>query len=196
MGKEAILRNGERVGFCPDSKGEVCEHAGFQSVIGVRNEGANGNSPRGDIDLGLDEVNLARKFFLGISSNPHGESLTRMNGCAATFGDGEGELHSIHGIDAHEGGLGIDVLANTDVAMTENSVERGGEGVFPHSLFCQVESGHTPLVGSAGLVVFLLRNRPVLKEGIGSFQGFLAVVVVGFGLSDGGGLFRLIDLKE
>ena len=80
--------------------------------------------------------------------------------------------------------------------MTENSVERGGEGVFPHPLFCQVESGHTPLVGSAGLVVFLLRNRPVLKEGIGSFQGFLAVVVVGFGLSDGGGLFRLIDLKE
>jgi hypothetical protein len=140
VGKEAILRNGEGVGFCPDGKGEVCEHAGFQSVIGVRNEGANGNSPRGDIDLGLDEVNLSRKLFLGISSNPQGESLPRMNGCAATFGDGEGELHSIHGIDAHEGGLRIDVLANTDVAVTENSVERGGEGVFPHPLFCQVES--------------------------------------------------------
>ena len=87
-------------------------------------------------------------------------------------------------------------MADADAATAQHSIEWGGEGVFTHPFFGKVERGDSPLVGGLGLIVLLLRNRPIFQEGIRALEGFFGIIVIRLRFGHGGGLLRLIDLQE
>jgi hypothetical protein len=92
--------------------------------------------------------------------------------------------------------LGIDVLTDTDGAVTEDSSEGSGQGIFLESFACEQKGGLGPHIVGTGLIVFLLGNGAIAEKRIGTFESFFGVKEVGFCFGDTGRLFGFVDLEK
>ena len=103
------------------------------------------------------------------------DGLTGLDTCTVTFGNTEGEFHPIEGVEADENGLGIDVLTDTDGAVTKDPSEWSGQGIFLESFAGEEERCLGSHRVRTGLIVFLFGNGAVSEKGIGALQCLLGV---------------------
>ena len=96
-------------------------------MVRVGQGALHGDGAGGVVDLGVDGADFAFADFLRGTGNQNVERVSRGRDCDLVLREGELHVNGILRVHGHDGGTGVDELAEADLADAEHAVEGGGD---------------------------------------------------------------------
>ncbi len=176
--------------------GHAREQARAQALILVRHHGADEEAAPGNVEARIDGVDLAFEGVVREGVDLDADGLADPDGRQELLRHAEIRLDRIDGLQIDERLSGGDVLADADMAQTDDAGERRHDARLLELHAGKLDRGGVDGEIRRGLVGRLGRRVFAAEELGGALVGLLGKLELGLGIGELGAIDRIVEREE